>query len=248
MKNFLKSFLFILISVAIVLFAIGFSIFLFIAIDLLLESTVLPEDYLFFESTPICSNMLAVIVAVPVCIGVCAVLSLIKKGLLPNAEKSEIPSWMEFLKKLGKWNIMAAVLWMLLGYFCFTSFTYVTPDKIVKVSPFNLAGEEYGYTDVEKIETGFGQKKFSLAGYEEKGNFYYKVYLDGEEVVFSVPTANDEIERYMEDTYLELEEFDTALTALGIPKESSAEGYEKCGLDDCYVERFLRIIRNTEDQ
>ena len=65
--------------------------------------------------------------------------------------------------------------------------------------------------------------------------------------VFSVPSTNSDIERYTDDTYLELEEFDLALTDLGIPKKSSAKGWEHCDFDDCYVERFLRIIRNIDE-
>lgn len=248
MKNFLKYFLFILISVAIVLLGICLAIFIFIAIDVLLERTILPDDYLFFENTPICSNMVAVIVAAPMTGLVCAVISLIKMKLVKVKEDEEkTPDWLDALRKLGKWNILIAAIWIFIGYCCYTSFTYVTPDKIVKVSPFNLAGEEYSYTDVERIETGFGQKKFSLVEYEDKGNFYYKIYLDGKMTVFSVPSTNSDIERYTDDTYLELEEFDLALTDLGIPKKSSAKGWEHCDFDDCYVERFLRIIRNTDE-
>ncbi|MBE6586947.1 MAG: hypothetical protein E7647_00870 [Ruminococcaceae bacterium] len=244
MKNTLRYVLFILISVAVVLVAIAVTIGGFIAIDLLLESTILPKDYLFFENTPLCSNMLAIIVAVPVCIGVCTVIPLIKGKLLPKSEDPEDPAWFAILKKLGKWNILIALVWLFIGYCCFTSFTYVTPERIVKVSPFNLSGEEYGYSDVERIETGFGKKKHSLTEYDKKGSFYYKIYLDGEMTVFTAPTTNSDIERY-EDTYLELEELDLALTALDIPKKASTAGYENCKLDSCYVERFLRIINNN---
>ena len=60
--------------------------------------------------------------------------------------------------------------------------------------------------------------------------------------MFHTPSVNDEIRRYVDDTYLELEDFDQNLVQLGVSKSSSSEGYENCDLDKKYVDRFLRII------
>ena len=46
----------------------------------------------------------------------------------------------------------------------------------------------------------------------------------------------------MEDSYLELEEFDQKLVSLGIPKEGDPAGAGLCEFDQYYVDRFLRII------
>ncbi|MEE1144297.1 MAG: hypothetical protein UHT63_02945 [Acutalibacteraceae bacterium] len=64
---------------------------------------------------------------------------------------------------------------------------------------------------------------------------------------FEIPptTLYGDIERYNEHTYLELKEFDTALTALDIPKTASDEWSEYCEYDKEYVDRFLRIVHNT---
>ena len=109
------------------------------------------------------------------------------------------------------------------------------------VQPWDPQGQEYSYSDVESIETGFGNKRFSLFDYEDEGSFYYKITVGGNEVIFHTPTTNSSIERF-EDTYLELEEFDIALTQHGIPKKSSLARYDKCDFDEKYVERFIRII------
>ena len=63
----------------------------------------------------------------------------------------------------------------------------------------------------------------------------------------SVPDVNEEIERYYEDSYLELEEFDQALVKLGVPKtvdEDTLKCAEKNTLDQEYRERFARMIHN----
>ena len=104
-------------------------------------------------------------------------------------------------------------------------------------------GVEYKYSDADSIRTGFGDKNISLAEYKRKGSFYYQIEINGQTVTFHAPTVNEQIERYEEHTYLELEEFDQALTTLGIPKEADEKGWENCDFDKEYVDRFLRIIR-----
>lgn len=92
------------------------------------------------------------------------------------------------------------------------------------------------------IYTAFGQKRFTFLEYEKKGNFYYQIELDGKKKVFYTPSVNEDIEKYADETYLELEDFDRKLVSLGIPKQSSEKGWEACDLDQEYVERFRRII------
>jgi len=41
-----------------------------------------------------------------------------------------------------------------------------------------------------------------------------------------------------------LEEFERKLVSLGISKKASSEGHENCDLDQEFVDRFLRIIKN----
>jgi len=120
-------------------------------------------------------------------------------------------------------------------YSSLTNVTFVTEDNIICYSPFNLNGKQYNYSDVSKVEAKFNKK----------GDFEYSINIDGKEIIFSITTPNPEIERY-EDSYLELEEFDSKLMELNIPKESDDSNSQSCIMDKIYVDRFLRIIRNIK--
>ena len=93
--------------------------------------------------------------------------------------------------------------------------------------------KQYNYSDVSKVGAEFNKK----------GDFKYTINIGEKQLTFTVTTPNSEIERY-EDSYLELEEFDAKLMDLNITKESDETNSEKCDLDQVYVDRFLRIIRN----
>ncbi|MBQ4282933.1 MAG: hypothetical protein IJB96_03285 [Lachnospira sp.] len=122
----------------------------------------------------------------------------------------------------------------------------MTEDSIVYYSPLHPLGITYKYIDIEEIKTGFGDKIFSLMEYERKGSFYYQIKVDGKTITIHVPSPNDDVQRYMEDSYLELEEFDKALVDIGVPKTASDKNYDKCDLDKQYVDRFLRIVGNSK--
>lgn len=199
------------------------------------------EYYLFYEQSPLASNLFAPLAVLPAFFLSYLVLYFI------NGRKYDPLHWIELIKLWRIWNVIPIILFELVLYFCLFNVTIVTPDKIIVKTTFDPKGKEYTYSQVEKIETGFGNKKFTLWEHEKKGSFYYKIYLDGEERVFHLPSPNEEIERY-NDTYYELEEFDTALVKENVPKESSDKGWEKCNFDQRYVDRFLRIInkKNTD--
>lgn len=231
MKKILFFLLFIVLTVALFVFAV----FLF---DGVAEWLILPEDYLFYEHTPICGFLLVPLMVIPPFL-LAYLISYVLRSKIYSVEDDYLGViWL--VKLLGKWLIPIGVAWLMATYICLTSLTYVTADSIVVTSPLSLKGQEYAYSDVEKIECGFGDKRFAVSEYKKKGRFFYKITLDGKVRVFHMPTTNPDVERY-DDTYLELEEFDLALTQLGIPKESSPEGYEHCDFDKVYVDRFLRI-------
>jgi len=198
----------------------------FMLIDKLLVCTF-PEDYLFYENQKF-PEVLFVLPAV----------------LFANV-------FVEFhgdLKELWKSHRSGCIAFLLtiVCYICYfmTSVTFVTPDTITSRTLLNPMGTTYKHEEIEKIETGFGANDggFFAPEYQKLGNFYYKVYVGGREIVFHVPSTNSDIERYTEDTYLELEEFDQKLVTLGIPKEGNPAGSGLCDYDDYYVDRFLRII------
>ena len=202
------------------------------------EAVLLPTNFLLYENSPFVSMILAPLLVIPSVFISYYIVYFFKKKM--NSENDFLHIiW--FSKKLGKWKIAIAAVWLIALHVCTTSLTYVTNDRIVVLTPLNLKGRAYSYSKVEKIETGFGNQKFSFFEYEKEGNFYYKIYLDGQETVFHTSSVNSSIDRY-QDTYLELEEFDQALGKLNIPKESSAAGADQCRLDKEYIHRFLRII------
>lgn len=205
------------------------------------DAILAPKGYLFYEQEQFTGRFTVVVLILP------AVLLwefFAEKIGLFSTDKTEddlIFIW----SRLGvKGKIAAVIIWIICIYCCFTNVTYVMEDKIIARTPFNPVGTEYNYSDVEKIKTGFGNKKISFLDYKEEGEFSYIITLDGKDIVFSYPSVSGEIERYAEDTYLELEEFDKALMEYDIPKQASKKGYENCEFDDEYVERFLRIIES----
>ena len=204
------------------------------------EVIFIPNDFLFYEHSQLVSSIFPVIIVVPILI----IFELIIEKIAPNKflAKNE---FIELWQRIGKWKIAIIVAWSVVLYCCLTSYTCVTATEIITHSPINPLGTHYNYSDVQSIKTGFGSKTFAILDYKSKGNFFYEITLNDREIVFYAPSANGDIERYNEHTYLELEEFDTALTALNIPKTASDEWSEYCGYDKEYVDRFLRIVRNT---
>ena len=153
-------------------------------------------------------------------------------------------NWRELWTERKKHCIAFLLAVLFTGYYIITGVTYVTTDTIVNRTLLNPLGTTYKLEEIEKIETGFGDNDgvFFTPEYDKLGNFYYKVYVDGKELVFHSTWANMNIQRYEEDSYLELEEFDQKLESLGIPKEGNPDGAGLCDMDQYYVDRFLRII------
>ncbi len=212
-----------------------------IAVTALFPGWVLPDNYLFFEHGPITGMVLVLLVIFPIILFCVWVVAKIRKK--PVEEMEDANDLLFIWNRLGKGRVAVIAAWLLALYCCAFNFTAVTKDKIIRYSPWRPMGVEYNYSDVDSIKTGFGDKSFSFAEYKRKGSFYYQIEINGQTVTFHTPTANEQIERYEEHTYLELEEFDRALTALGIPKEADEKGWENCDFDKEYVDRFLRIIR-----
>lgn len=207
----------------------------------LIENILLPQDYLFYEFAPVSFLLTAPLPIVASVFLACFCVYYFKKKI--TSKEDDFLGFISFWKSLGKWKAAVVLLWVVAIYISFTTLTYVTNKKIVVVKPWDLKGQEYSYSEVEKIETGFGSKRYSFLEHEEEGNFYYKITVGGKESVFHVPRVNPSIERF-EEAYSELEEFDIALRKYNIPKKASIKGYDKCDLDKRYVDRFLRIIRS----
>lgn len=211
-----------------------------IGIDMVIVKIFALEGWLFYELHAFAGGALIWLIAIPAILLI--VWLIVKLGLRTTEQVEDMNDLFCIWNCLGKWRIIAIVVWLVGMYCCMTSVTFVTEKNIVCYSPIHPAGVEYIYSDVDEVVTGFGDKALTLKEYKKKGNFFYQIQLDGKKVVFHTPSVNDEIRRYVDDTYLELEDLDQNLVQLGISKSGSSEGYEKCDLDKQYVDRFLRII------
>ena len=182
----------------------------------LIEKIIAPQNWLFYQINPYFEIVMVACTVWTVIILLQSVLKLFKKE---NIDKKGL--------------IFVLVSSIIIVYSCLTNITFVTKDKIICYSPFDIDGKQYNYSDVSKVEAKFNKK----------GDFEYIINIKEKKLMFTVTTPNSEIERY-EDSYLELEEFDEKLMDLNITKKSDETNSEKCDLDQVYVERFLRIIRN----
>lgn len=195
-----------------------------------------PENMLFYEHNQMLTYVMMIFVMLLVLV---MSIGLLRRFFSHSIEKLDF-SWLNIFYKRP---LMSMLVWLLVMYVCLTNVTFVTEGTIIRHTPLCPQGKVYSYEDVEKVKAGFGTKTLSIAPYNRKGEFSYTIYVDGKKIIFVTPSVNEEIERYMEHTYLELEEFDEKLMQLGIRKISSDECYQYCDLDKEYVERYLRIIK-----
>lgn len=197
-----------------------------------------PDDYLFYEPSLMAIKIMMFAVSVLFII----ILSLILQKLKINAtEDMDMYVWL-----WQKCKYVVIVLFIIIFYSFITSFTFVTNDKIIYRDYLHPFGISYKYSDVTKIETGFGNKSFSFIDYNQKGNFYYRIYIGDKKITFFTPSINSKIKRYENDTYLELEEFDKELMKYDIKKITDDKYANVChvDLDKIYCDRFIRIINN----
>lgn len=204
--------------------AIVLSITLFVGIASLRER-FLPSDWLFYEH----NRFWGYVMIFTVVIG-------IEYWLLTIFGIWDFPRGMK--------TRLLTLISMLVSIFLFaTQVTVITESAVIHYSLTQLTGKRYTYDQVEKVHARFGSSMFKIPVNNQRGIFYYDIWLDGQKISLSQPTVNDEINRY-QDSYQELEEFDKVLVSLGVPKTSSEEHVDKNKLDPIYTERFLRIIRN----
>lgn len=209
------------------------------------EAFIVPKNFLFYEQQGLAGILHIWLIMVPVCL---FLVTWIKKlGIKSKKQLEEVDDAYYLWNYLGRGRRIVIFLWLISLYCCMMHMTVVTKDSIIYYSPLHPTGITYSYSDVEEINAGFGKSRFAFLEYKKKGNFFYQIQVDGRQITFHQPNVNGEIEKYEEDTYLELEEFDEALVQIGIPKKSDKEGYLDCDLDSEYVERFLRIIERKQN-
>lgn len=223
-------------TIPILIISVIMVIVLFILLNIGIEYFMAPKDYLFFETSIIPSKLmiLAIVILFITFLGI-----LLKKFKINRSENLEI-----YIELWEKCKYILIILFIVITYCFFTSVTFVTEDKIIYRDPIHPLGISYNYSDVTKIETGFGRKNFSFIDYKRKGQFYYRIYIDNKKITFSTPSTNEKIEKYENDSYLELEEFDNNLKKYNIEKITDDKYSNACDLDKQFCDRFGRIINN----
>lgn len=205
--------------------ALGLGVF--VGVDALIQAIFLPEDWLFYESSSLLGKVMIF----------CPMTLLFLM----------IEDWQQLWKfKAPKWLYLGLALLSLGGVLVFVDqVTVVTPNKIIDL---NVLGAEtvYAYDEVEQVKAGFGGRQFTLEESQKKGTFFYQIKLQNRWVTFMAPSVNEEAYAD-EETYLELEHFDQALMANGVPKQASAAHVEASRLDRQYIDRFLRIIKHQKE-
>lgn len=200
-----------------------------------------PEGWLFYQMSPVAEVIMMICTVLFIVYILYSVVHFLKLRKGTEIDDESTPLGFGLF-----WKYKAFVIVVLLAGIIISicDVTFVTKDRIKDFSIFNLSGTEYSYEDVESIKANFGTKTFAILEHKKKGQFSYTVNIGDKEYIFSVPTVNEEIDRYAEHSYLELEEFDEALMQLGVRKMSDDAGSQFCDLDSEYVERFLKIINN----
>lgn len=196
-----------------------------------------PKSWLFYEIAPVAGYAMIFLIVIPIMAALAALTDYLSKK--KQSEKSDLSLLFSFF---WKHKITLLLLWLFVFYCCISNVTFVTENQIIYHSPLHPAGIAYEYAEVSRVEAAFGRKNFSFMDYKRKGNFSYTIFLGERKVVFTAPSDQQDIERYEEHAYLELEEFDQALMKCGVPKKGDAAYAKDCDLDQEYVDRFCRII------
>lgn len=204
------------------------------------EKLIVPPDYYFYQFHPLAEQAMIYLTVIPIVTLIGVVLGRFDRRRVEALE--DMYDLFFIWRRLGKARLVLIAAWLFSLYCCMTSATVVTEDQIICHSFLHPSGVIHDYDDVTHIRAAFGQKRFAVLEYKKKGNFYYQIELNKKVKTFSIPSVNEDIERYADETYLELEDFDKRLVNLGIPKQSDKKGWESCDLDREYVERFCRII------
>lgn len=139
--------------------------------------------------------------------------------------------------KLTKYILPAIVL---LTYITITSVTVVTKDGIVDYSFYNLKGDKYKFSEIVYVNTGF------VDSGKYKGEFFYNIELEnGKKIKLSYPSLTQPGEQYDDDTWQEYVDIDNIVMKFGAKKDSSENGVQYVSMDKIYIDKLLKVVKNT---
>ena len=196
-------------------------IFFFIAITFIQEKIFIRGDYFTFLTKSPYSYLIFVVEAL-------VITKII--DLFFNRNKRNKHRWIDKLMLLSV---------IVLTYIIITSVTVVTEDGIYDYSFYNLKGNKYEFSDVEYVDTGFIYKG------RNKGEFFYNIKLnDGKKIKLAHPSLTQPGEQYDNDTWQEYVDIDKLIMNSNAKKTSSEKGREHIDMDNIYVDKLLKVIRN----
>ncbi|MGL5085332.1 MAG: hypothetical protein ACRC68_06370 [Clostridium sp.] len=224
-RNILVDFLF---YVGLFVFlAAGFLVF-YIGILMLQEKLFVKGEYLTYLIKSPFSYLIFVIMFIVA--GRIQMLNL-RKGKIDKS----IDNYSEW-KKLDKFIILAIGVSV---YLIVTSTVVVTKDGIYDYSFFNLKGNKYSFSDVEYVDTGFVTKG------RNKGEFFYNIKLqNGKKLKLAYPSMPQPAEKYYSDSWQEYVDIDKYIMNSGAQKSSSEEGSNYVHMDQIYIDKLLKVVRN----
>lgn len=161
-----------------------------------------------------------------------------------NEDLAHFPALLSFMSR----HRLAMVLFNLLYFYvCFFNINIVHEDSITYRRWYAPWNHTIAFSDIDHVETGFVGSLFSLT-YQKKGDFYYTIHLkDGTKVDISQPYPPNE-QKYLDHSYLEIEEADGYLMQAGVAKVASEDYVEYHTLAEEFKERFLTIIRKESKE
>lgn len=129
------------------------------------ERIMAPEGWLFYQYNVYLEGLMIVLIVLPV---ILVLIWIFKKLFRMNTK--EVEDNLLTVTLIKKFPIPVIAIWVIGLYICFSSVTYVTEDSIILHTPLHPLGQTYSYEDVTLVETGFGDKSFSLFEFQRKGN------------------------------------------------------------------------------
>lgn len=144
-----------------------------------------------------------------------------------NKEKSLLPKRYLLL-------IVAVLTYVLL-----TSVVVITKDGIYDYSFYNLKGNIYKFSEIKQVNAGFKDSGMN------KGEFFYTVeFKNGKSLKLGYPSMIQPGQQYNEDSWQEYVDLDGIIMKAGAKKYSSEAGSEHILMDQVYIDKLLKVVRN----
>lgn len=223
--SYIVSFIFYILLIPVMVIAfIGFGI----GISLIQQKLFIKQEYLIYLIKSPYSYLLFVIWAIIV---YKIIMLFSREGKFYCANKG-----LSVCLKFDKFLILTIIP---LLYILLTSVVVVTEDGIYDYSFYNLKGNNYSFSDVEYVNTGF------VDSGRNKGEFFYNIELkNGKKLKLAHPSMTTPSKKYDYDTWQEYVDIDKYIMNIGAKKDSSEEGSKYVQMDKIYVDKLLSVVRN----